>query len=275
MEKLQKALEKARATRMARTNPVDLNPSAPEVATHGRLESWEPLREMRFDTATLERNLIAAYQGGPAATYYDILRTRLRDEAKRNDYKRIAITSTRPQAGKSTTLANLAFSFGRLPFHRTMIFDFDLRRPSLHRLLGQTPTHDMGQVMMGEIRFDDHVLRHGDNLAFGMNARAVANPSELLQSDRAHDFLAAVDETYFPDLMLFDMPPFLAADDAHGFLSNIDGVLLVVEAENTTKAQLDTVEQKLSDLTKVIGVVLNKCNFPDETDVGNYGYDYY
>ncbi|MBD3787228.1 MAG: CpsD/CapB family tyrosine-protein kinase [Sphingomonadales bacterium] len=275
MEKLQKALEKARATRLARKLPIELNSDgAPDESLRPKLESWEPLTEIKFDPAVLERNKIIAFQGGPAATYYDILRTRLRDECKRRDIKRVAITSTRPQAGKSTTLANLAFSFGRLPFHRTMIFDFDLRRPSMHKLLGQTPRYDMGQVLRGEVRFDDHILRHGDNLAFGFNAQPVVNPSELLQSERTLDFLAAVDETYFPDLMLFDMPPFLAADDAHGFLSSIDGVLLVVEAERTTRAQLDMVEQKLSELSTVIGVVLNKCNFPDETDVGAYGYEY-
>lgn len=274
MEKLQKALEKARATRMSRQGPVQLNTDTPDEMPQPKLESWEGLREMRLDPALLEQNRIVAYKGGSAATYYDILRTRLRDEAKRNNFKRIAITSTRPQAGKSTTLANLALSFGRLPFHRTMVFDFDLRRPALHKLLGQKPVHDMGQVLMGEVRFDEHVLRLNDNLAFGFNAKPVANPSELLQSDRAQDFLAAVDETYFPDLMLFDMPPFLAADDAHGFLSNIDGVLLVIEAERTTRSQVDSVEQKLAELTTVVGVVLNKCNFPDESDAGAYGYDY-
>jgi len=275
MEKLQKALEKARATRLSRHLPVQLNSDTPEEELRPQLESWEALREMRIDPDLMARNKILAYQGGPAATYYDILRTRLRDEAKRRGFKRVAVTSTRPQAGKSTTLANLAFSFGRLPFHRTMVFDFDLRRPALHRILGQSPTHDMGEVVMGTVRFDEHVLRHGDNLAFGFNAQPVANSSELLQSDRAQDFLAAVDETYFPDLMLFDMPPFLAADDAHGFLSNIDGVLLVVEAEKTTRTQFEVVEQKLSELTTVVGVVLNKCNFADESDVGSYGYDYY
>lgn len=275
MEKLQKALEKARATRLSRHLPVQLNSDTSGEELRPQLESWEALREMRIDPDLMVRNKIPAYQGGPAATYFDILRTRLRDEAKRHGFKRVAVTSTRPQAGKSTTLANLAFSFGRLPFHRTMVFDFDLRRPALHRILGQNPTHDMGEVVMGTVRFDEHVVRHGDNLAFGFNAQPVANSSELLQSDRAQDFLAAVDETYFPDLMLFDMPPFLAADDAHGFLSNIDGVLLVVEAEKTTRTQFEVVEQKLSELTTVVGVVLNKCNFADESDVGSYGYDYY
>lgn len=275
MEKLQKALEKARASRLAQQGPVQLDMETRPETPRPMLESWEKLREMRLDPVQLQASKIMAWQSGPGSTYYDILRTRLRDEAKRRGFKRIAITSARPKAGKSTTLANLAFALGRLPAHRTMVFDFDLRRPSLHRLLGQVPAHDMGQVINGEVRFDAHVMRHGENVAFGFNAQPVANSAELLQSDRTLDFLAAVDEAYFPDLMLFDMPPFLAADDAHGFLSHVDGVLLVVEAEHTTRSQLDVVERRLSELTTVVGVVLNKCNYPDETDAGNYGYDYY
>lgn len=276
MEKLQIAIEKARASRLAQRGGIpEEKPVAEAVEREAeKLDAWAALQEMPLQPELLEKNRVIAYHSGPHTTYYDILRTRLREEAKRREFKRIAITSTRPQAGKSTTLANLSMSFSRLPLYRTMIFDFDLRRPSLHKLLGQTPEADMGQVLRGEVPFDRHIRRHADNVAFGLNSGPVQHSSELLQSERTHDFLNAVEEVYQPDLMLFDMPPFLAADDTQGFLGYIDGVLLIVEAEKTTKHQLDSVEQKLSELTTVVGVVLNKCPFPDEADAGTYGYNY-
>ncbi len=276
MEKLQIAIEKARASRLAQRGGIpEEKPVAEAVEREAeKLDAWAALQEMPLQPELLEKNRVIAYHSGPHTTYYDILRTRLREEAKRREFKRIAITSTRPQAGKSTTLANLSMSFSRLPLYRTMIFDFDLRRPSLHKLLGQTPEADMGQVLRGEVPFDRHIKRHADNVAFGLNSGPVQHSSELLQSERTHDFLNAVEEVYQPDLMLFDMPPFLAADDTQGFLGYIDGVLLIVEAEKTTKHQLDSVEQKLSELTTVVGVVLNKCPFPDEADAGTYGYNY-
>lgn len=276
MEKLQIAIEKARASRLAQRGGMpEEKPVAEAVEREAeKLDAWAALQEMPLQPELLEKNRVIAYHSGPHTTYYDILRTRLREEAKRREFKRIAITSTRPQAGKSTTLANLSMSFSRLPLYRTMIFDFDLRRPSLHKLLGQTPEADMGQVLRGEVPFDRHIKRHADNVAFGLNSGPVQHSSELLQSERTHDFLNAVEEVYQPDLMLFDMPPFLAADDTQGFLGYIDGVLLIVEAEKTTKHQLDSVEQKLSELTTVVGVVLNKCPFPDEADAGTYGYNY-
>lgn len=278
MEKLQIAIEKARASRLAQRDGQPPSTTAEALAIQheqDQVDKWQTLNEMTLDPVTLEQNRIVTYHSGPQTTYYDILRTRLREEVKRRNFRRVAITSTRPQAGKSTTLANLALSFSRLPHYRTMVFDFDLRRPSLHKFLGQKTSSDMGQILRGEAAFEDHILRYGDNVAFALNAGPVKQSSELLQSERTQDFLSAVEKVYQPDLMLFDMPPFLAADDTQGFMGHIDGVILVVEADRTTKHQLDTVEQKLSELTTVIGVVLNKCSFPDETDAGAYGYDYH
>lgn len=276
MEKLQIAIEKARANRLAQRGPA----TEPDeratltVPTEQRADIWNALPELALDPAVLEKSRVIAYRDGPHSAYYDILRTRLRDETTRRGVKRIAITSTGPGAGKSTTLANVSLAFARMPHFRTMVFDFDLRGPSLARILGQVPKHDMGEVLRGEIRFEDLAARYGENVIYGLNKEAVRNSSELLQSAQTHDFLNAIEEVYQPDLMLFDMPPFLAADDTQGFLGYIDGVLLIVEAEKTTKHQLDSVEQKLSELTTVVGVVLNKCPFPDEADAGTYGYNY-
>ncbi|MER5173852.1 tyrosine-protein kinase family protein [Thioclava kandeliae] len=275
MEKLQKALEKARAERLARQGmPTgsQRDSASVERAITDQASAWAQLPECKLSAQELKKNRVLTFNANSEATYYDILRTRLRDECRRQNYKRIAITSPQPQAGKSTTLANLAFSLGRLPYQRTIIFDFDLRRPSLHKILGLTPKADMGQLLRGEVPVDEHLVRHGENLAFGLNKSMVQHSAELLQSERTQDFLTAVEETFQPDLMLFDMPPFLAADDAHGFLKNIDAVLLIAESEKTTKVQLDAVEQKISSLTKIAGIVLNKCNYVDENDTGSYDY---
>ncbi|OCX66403.1 hypothetical protein BFP70_05100 [Thioclava sp. SK-1] len=274
MEKLQKALEKARANRVShKAGPAANKTGAePEQTPNEVSDLWADLTELKLDPKVLMQNRIVSGNGRADSTHYDLLRTKLREESRRRGFSKIAIVSAGPGAGKSTTVANLAFSFGRLPFMRTLVCDFDLRHPSLHRLLGQTPAADMGAVINDDFAFKDHVLRHGNNLAFGMNRSSVANPSELLQSDRTQDFLEAVQATYQPDLMLFDMPPFLLADDTHGFLRQVDAVVLVIEAEVTPRAQIDLVEQKLSELTTVLGIVLNKCHFPDESDAASYSY---
>lgn len=274
MEKLQRALEMARASRKERENGKKdhkvITAEEREVS-----ELWDALPTRRINQAHLLEKRIVTYKGSADGRHYDILRTRIRDEGPRKGLKRIAVISPGPQAGKSTTLANIAFAFARLPYMRTMVFDFDLRRPALHKLMGIQPEQSVDEMIEGKVPFEKHMVRVGryKNMALGLNNASVENPSELLQGDDIRDFLDAVQGTYEPDLMLFDMPPFMVADDTHGFLHNVDAVILLAEAEVTSMSQLDLVERKLSQLTKVLGIVLNKCNYPDE--LGSQAYYYY
>jgi Mrp family chromosome partitioning ATPase len=72
----------------------------------------------------------------------------------------------------------------------------------------------------------------------------------------------------YPDrLVVFDLPPILAADDALSFAPYTDCMLMVAEAGGTSREDL----QKALDVLKsvpVIGTVLNKAHAPR----GGYGY---
>ena len=76
---------------------------------------------------------------------------------------------------------------------------------------------------------------------------------------------------YRPDVVLFDVPPLQAADDSIGFLKSVDCALLVVAAEETPMGQIDVAERQVSELTGMLGLVLNKCRMSG----GDYGYEYY
>jgi Mrp family chromosome partitioning ATPase len=273
MERLQIAIEKARAQRnKAARAPADAAPAAgpaTQAATAAPESVWTALRPIEARRALLDRNRVIAFSGGPEAAPYDLLRTRILQQARLNNWRRIAVVSPHSASGKTTTTANLAFSFGRQKDIRTMVFDFDLRRPALARVLGQTCQHNMADVLEERIGFAEHGMRYGDNLALGLNHEAAKNSSELLQSQQTVEILAAIEAAYRPDICLFDMPPMLASDDTFGFLKNVDCALLIAEAEKTSMIQIDVAERQLAELTNVIGVVLNKCNYAD----GLYGYD--
>ena len=68
----------------------------------------------------------------------------------------------------------------------------------------------------------------------------------------------------------FDLPPLFTGDDSIGFLRNVDCALIVVAAEETPMSQIDTAERQVSELTQVMGVVLNKCRITSD----DYSYDY-
>jgi BioD-like phosphotransacetylase family protein len=63
----------------------------------------------------------------------------------------------------------------------------------------------------------------------------------------------------------------LASDDNVGFLGNVDCALLIAAAESTTLSNIDLCEKELAQLTNVLGVVLNKCRYPDDSVGYAYG----
>lgn len=271
MEKLQVAIEKARAQRQDKAS--SRVPAAPKTAPANDVtDLWGALKQADIPAKALRENLLVSYAGGKEAGPFDMLRTRILQQARSNGWKRVALVSSQSGSGKTTLAANLAFSFGRQPDLRTMVLDFDLRRPSLARVLGQSCAYTMADVLQGRVAFADHALRYGNNVALGLNRGPVKTSAEILQSQETSDVLAAIEADYGPDIMLFDMPPLQAADDNFGFLGNVDCALLLAEAERTTINQVDMAERQIAEMTNVMGVVLNKSRFSDSSYGYGYGY---
>lgn len=270
MERLHAAIEKAR--RQRQSAPVTQASAAREAvpAAEGLANAWAALQRLDVSASQIRKSRLVAYEGGTDAGPYDLLRTRILQQAQKNNWRRVAVVSPHSECGKTTTVANLAFSFGRQKDLRTLALDFDLRRVGLARTLGQQCRHTMADILERRVPFSEHALLHGTNVAIGLNAGPVRNPSEVLQNQQTRDVLDEIEATYQPDIVLFDMPPLMSSDDNFGFLKNVDCALILAEADHTTTAQIDLAERQVSELTNVMGVVLNKCRYATE----GYGYDY-
>ena len=293
MERLQAAIEKARRQReaagAAQPPAPSANPSAaaeaaaPERTGHPATQDaaaqppadiaalWQALPLIELPAPRrLGKNRVIAPGSGVDSAPFDLLRTRMLQQAKKNGWRRIAVVSPHGGCGKSTTVANLAFSLARQSDMRTLAFDFDLRRRGLTRLLEQSPANNLWQVLEGKVDFAENGQRFGTNVAFGLNAAPATQASEILQSGQTARVLDAIDARYAPDIVLFDLPPLMASDDNFGFLSRVDAALLMIAAEKTTMSQIDVAERQVADLTNVMGLVLNQCRFTS----GAYGHDY-
>lgn len=270
MERLQAAIEKARAQRDK--HDVVSKPAGEQVppVPASVQNSWDALEQIQLNTKSLPRNRVVTFQGGPDSAPFDLLRTRMLHQAKKHDWRRVAFVSPHSGCGKTTTVANLAFCLSRQANIRTVVFDLDLRRAGLTRLFQQTPSHGMAEVLEGHVPFSDHARRYGNNVAFGFSLGSAQTASEILQSPKTLETLDEIQATYQPDLMLFDMPPLMASDDNFGFLHNVDSALLMVSAEKTTMSQIDVAERQVAALTNVMGIVLNRCRYMD----GAYGHEF-
>ncbi|MEM7731341.1 MAG: CpsD/CapB family tyrosine-protein kinase [Pseudomonadota bacterium] len=257
MERLQAAIEKARDDR-------DRVPPRRGARIGGALDAaWARLNPLHLDGEVLQNNRIFTAEAGPLAASFDILRTRVLRTMQQNGWKRLAITSATPECGKSTIALNLAFAMARQPNMRTLQVELDMRRPSQQRLLGLTGGHQpapssVADLLSGDKSFADIALNHRNSLALVTNGQSVQNPSDILLSSDVGRVLSDLERTYQFDMVICDMPPSLISDDMIAFTSNVDCALIVAAAEASTAAEIDKCERDLSEMTNVLGVVLNK-----------------
>ena len=276
MEKLQAALARAREKRendgrpVRRTEPLSRASNRRAAKEQEIADRWDALPMMKTSEVHLKKSRVFAGHATAEAQHFDILRTKLLLEMRQNDWTRIAITSATPGCGKTTTACNLIAGLGRQPELKGMLFDLDLRRPSVSKLLGVEPEFSLVDVLNGTVEFPDQAMRLHENTSISMTTTAVSDPAKLVLRSTTMDIIDQIQDQYRPNMMLFDTPPVLVSDETRGFLKHVDAVLIVAAAEMTSVAQVDEVEREVAQYTNVAGIVLNKCRFMEE----NYGYTY-
>lgn len=271
MEKLQSAIQNARQQRGAGSQ-AQTQPDAGTTTRPGDVtERWQALRQVDLDPGHLRRNRITSLQSCQDAIPFDVLRTKLQLLSKEHGWTRIAITSPMPASGKTTTACNLIAGFCRQTEKRSVLFDLDMRQPSVNKLLGLKPGHSVRAMLDGEVSFQEQALRLGENAAISAALHAEADPTPFLLSQQLSNSLDEIEQAYEPDIMLFDLPPFLTGDDTRAFLKNVDCALLVAAAGRSRTTDIDRCEKEISDYTNVAGVVLNFCPPTSENDGHDYG----
>lgn len=234
-------------------------------------ETWAALPEATPDAAALARaRIVARGPGHPATAAFDLLRTRLVQAMEDHGWRRVAVTSPTGGCGKTVVAANLAFSLARRPSSRSVLVDFDMRRPGLAAALGIASPGPLPALLRTRGSMLDHLCRVGANLAVGLNDEPAADAAELLQEPVTADILAAMVEALEPDVVIYDLPPALGRDDVTAFLPLVDGVLLVADATRTLARDITACEQAFEGRTQLFGVILNRA---DPVGLGRHGAD--
>jgi Mrp family chromosome partitioning ATPase len=266
------AISRARAERAAR--PQDERRPAPTEPA-ARSEHWAALHAFTPDQRHLERHHINTLRHTQAARPFDMIRTKLLRQMHHNGWRRVALTSPGSGCGKTMLTLNLALSIARQRELAAMAVELDMRRPAMARALGLTAGHQFAQVLAGRAAAVDHIARIGANLAVATNHRPEPAAAELLASKDAGRALDLVEADFAPDVMLLDLPPMLMTDDAMAFMDQIDCVLLVAAAGQSTTAEITRCAEELAAHCNFLGVILNKCRFmpaEDKYGYGDYGY---
>lgn len=116
---------------------VTRGPSAPQARQRTPVaEAWQALEEIQLNPTKLDKNRIISHKkSNPAHLSFDMLRTRILNMLRKHGWSRLAITSPTKGCGKSTVAVNLALSLGHQNDMRSMLFDVDMRAPSLAKYM--------------------------------------------------------------------------------------------------------------------------------------------
>lgn len=278
MEKLQQALDRARNRRNEHivdgARPATTSQRVTHSAGAERAPSvWTALPQVTPDPKRLRTNHVLSFEACQESRPFDVLGTKIRLAMEKNGWKRLAITSPSPSTGKTTIACNLALGYARRNDSKLILFEFDLRRPSIEKMLGVKAGGDVYAMLDGQISFAEQAVRLQDNVALSLAARSSSDPEKILLSKRTLDQLQAIEATYVPDLMIFDLSPILIGGEVRAFLRNVDCALIVAAADKSTVKEIDLCEREIAENTNVLGIVLNQCRHMDES-TEYYGYDY-
>jgi len=130
-------------------------------------------------------------------------------EAKNNI---LMITGSSPFAGKTFVSANLAAVIAQAG-RRVLLLDGDMRRGTLHQLLGIRAGRGLSDILVGSAELAD-VVQEGPvpNVDFVSRGQVPPNPSELLMHENFTRLIREIVPAY--DLIIIDTPPILAVTDA-------------------------------------------------------------
>ncbi len=175
--------------------------------------------------------------------------------------RRLLVTSTSPAEGKSTFAANLAVTLAELG-EDALLVDADLRRPRVGEIFGLDQNVGLTDVVRSSITLDDAVTawrQSGPDLL--LSGERPPNPATILTSNAFAEMLT--EATAQHDVLLVDSPPVLSVADPNLLAPLVDGVVIVVDASKTRRAQLRSAIHTLEGAgATIMGVVLNKVKMP-------------
>jgi len=218
--------------------------------------------------------LSSFFQGGKpgqnGTERFRTLRSRLYQTASTRILRRLLVTSSIPEEGKTFVASNLAQSIVQQPERRVLLIDADLRAPRLHLAFGAANRPGLTEYLRGEAE-ECEVIQKGmkENLCLIPAGSQVSKPSELLLSDRMRHLLNLLTPIF--DWVIIDSPPALPVHDAIDLAGLTDGVLFVLRAGSTPATVAERAAAEFTN-KNLLGIVFNQVKKSDS--YGNYEYNY-
>ncbi len=185
--------------------------------------------------------------------------------------KTILVTSSIPGEGKSFAAFNLATSFA-LSNHKTVLLEFDLRKPS--NTLEGFNTHGLPGVssyLINKAKLEEITIQTQlPNLDIIHSGKIPPNPIGLLSGNKTQELMEKLKQQY--DIIIIDTPPYGMLTDSFMLMNYADLNLFVTRVNYTRKDVFSaTMEDLENKKVENVYILING----DDDDIRGYGYNKY
>jgi len=199
------------------------------------------------------------------AEKFFLLAVRIKHLRKTRNFKRLLITSTMAEEGKSLVAANLAVALARRKQQKVLLLEGDLRRPSQAQMFGLAKLQGLSEWLRNEPSRMTTVYQLKEaGIGLIPAGTPQENPTELMQSRKLPELLDQLNNWF--DWIVIDSPPVLPIADTSVWMRLADGILLVAREGTTEKNQLKRGLEAVGT-SSLVGVVINGCTSANQ---GNY-----
>ena len=254
--------------------------SSPEVGRSAYVPAdlplhLEPLKSVEVSQVACEANRVLLAESQlreyPAAdASFRLLRSRLQNRLKQNNWFSLAIASPSQGDGKTVTSVNLAVSIARERQRPVYLLDLDMRNPSVFRMLGIIGATPLPEYLLGRAK-PEQVLYETTvpNLFVSGASTPTESASELLASPRFSELLSHIRLRSRNALVIVDCPPVNLTDEALLIGPRVDAFLLVVSEGQTERKHLAQALGSLAEFT-IAGIVINRSSDSDTIEYSHY-----
>lgn len=184
------------------------------------------------------------------------IRTNLQFSAPAERQRSVIVTGPRPDDGKTTVACNLAMAVAQ-GGRRVLLVDANFRRPGIARVFENVPAEGLSNLLIGEGSLASYVVQTTTPLLDVLGSGPTPpNPVELLGGEPCRALLQEAMSQY--DQVIIDTAPVLLASDALVLATVVDGVILVIRANQNTRGVARRAYTLLVDVgAHLFGAVLN------------------
>jgi capsular exopolysaccharide synthesis family protein len=229
-------------------------------------------REIIFGVVPVSKNMEDVSGDGfnHFSRAYNEIKSNISFYQKEHVLKTVLLTSSEQSEGKTTSVYNIAKAYAKTGYN-TLMVDADLFRPQLGKLLKMNNNSGISDYILDNKSLNDIIFPTTEkNLSFLPSGLIPPNPAEVIGSEKMKHLFDQLKHQYNFDVILIDSPPINSTNEVSVLSSYMDGVILTIKAQHTTKQDIRKAIANLkSKGVNMIGTLLTSARYH-----GKFSYYY-